>query len=405
MLPTRLATATALAALLLSACNQQQAEAPPPDPEPPAAQTEVAETPEAAPESSMVESPEPTAGTASVMALPLFDSAEAYEAFCTETLDAARAQFEGLEAFDGEATIESFYVPANELSLTFLRGISISSLYGNVYPSEAVRTAAETCQQEFTSFWTEVSLSRPMYDAFSAIDASGEDEGTQFSLMKTIRDYKRSGVDKDEATREQIRTLIDEITEIGQEFDRNIREDVGFIEIPPEKLEGLPEDYIAAHPPGENGLVRITTDYPDYIPFMTYAVDDNARKELRIVDRSGAYPENDSVLKNLITKRYELANILDYASYAHYALDDKMISTPERALGFIDEISSTVQAAAARDKEILLERLQQIDPEATEVGVWQYSYLKHLLAEEKYKVDSKLLRTYFPGRQGQARHL
>ena len=46
------------------------------------------------------------------------------------------------------------------------------------------------------------------------------------------------------------------------------------------ELDGLPEDYVRAHPPGADGKVRITTDYPDYVPFMTYARDGAAREEL-----------------------------------------------------------------------------------------------------------------------------
>ena len=59
---------------------------------------------------------------------------------------------------------------------------------------------------------------------------------------------------------------------IGQTFSRNIKDDVLTIELNgKEDLNGLPKDYVDAHPVGPENKIIITTDYPDYIPFMKYA--------------------------------------------------------------------------------------------------------------------------------------
>ena len=64
---------------------------------------------------------------------------------------------------------------------------------------------------------------------------------------------------------------------IGQEFSRNIREDVRRIEIDSSEVAGLPDGYIRAHAPGSNGTVAITTEYPDYVSFMISAKSSRAR--------------------------------------------------------------------------------------------------------------------------------
>ena len=51
------------------------------------------------------------------------------------------------------------------------------------------------------------------------------------------------------------------------------------------ELNGLPMDYVAAHPPGHDGHIHITTTYPDYYPFMTYAGSEHA-----IVDAGREFP-------------------------------------------------------------------------------------------------------------------
>jgi thimet oligopeptidase len=98
-----------------------------------------------------------------------------------------------------------------------------------------------------------MSLSRPVYDAVSRIDSGDADEATQFSLQKLLLSFRLSGVDKDEAARNRIRELSNEIAAIGQEFDRNIREDTRYLELDSvADLAGLPADYVAAHPPNED---------------------------------------------------------------------------------------------------------------------------------------------------------
>src|SRR5207302_4859149 len=126
--------------------------------------------------------------------------------------------------------------------------------------------AGERCEQEAEALSTELSLDPEIYRALSAVDASGEDEKTRWYLFRVLRDFRRAGVDKDAQTRGRVRALNEELVRIGQEFQRNIRDDVRSIEVAREELDGLPADYVEAHATG-----RITTDYPDYIPFMTYA--------------------------------------------------------------------------------------------------------------------------------------
>ena len=94
---------------------------------------------------------------------------------------------------------------------------------------------------------------------------------------------------------------------IGQEFDRNIRDDRQTISILPEELAGLPADYVATHPPGADGRVTITTDTPDYVPFITYAASSDRRHELWLKYRQRA-AANRQVLPRLLAKRAELAS-------------------------------------------------------------------------------------------------
>jgi thimet oligopeptidase len=207
-------------------------------------------------------------------------------------------------------------------------------------------------------------------------------------------------VDKDAATRARVRELNEELVRIGQEFQRNIRDDVRHVEVPPDALAGLPEDYVRAHPP-KGGAVTITTDYPDYVPFMTYARSSAAREALWKVYRQRAHPKNLEVLDRMLARRAELAALLGYPSWAAYVTEDKMIGSAQAAGEFIEKIAGAAEARARRDYETLLARKRKDDPSAERVDAWDSEQLKERVRAEQLGFDSQSVRPYFELRRVQ----
>ena len=78
------------------------------------------------------------------------------------------------------------------------------------------------------------------------------------------------------------------------------------VQVDASELDGLPQDYIDARPADENGMVTITTDYPDLYPVMTYAKSDELRKALRLKARSPRLSRQQGATgAGLIAKRRE----------------------------------------------------------------------------------------------------
>jgi thimet oligopeptidase len=308
----------------------------------------------------------------------------------------ARSLFENLEKLTGSQMVETVLVPLNELWLTMDRSANLAGIYQQAHPDPQIREIAADYDQKFSNLETEIQLSRLIFDAVKAVDLSAADKKTKRFAEITLRDFRRSGVDKDPATREKIKKLEEELVILGQDFDKNIREDVRSIKLnSSEELAGLPEDYIQNHPVGEDGKITITTDYPDYIPFITYAVSDARRFELYKEFRQRAYPQNEKVLGDLLKKRYELAQLLGYKNYAEYITEDKMIKNPQAAQEFIDRVAAVADARAQKDYEELLKRLKKELPTATEVGDWQKTYISELVKQESYNFDAREVRAYF----------
>ncbi|RYY75642.1 MAG: tetraacyldisaccharide 4'-kinase [Gammaproteobacteria bacterium] len=285
----------------------------------------------------------------------------------------------------------------NNMDLILDAQLSVASLYSSVHPNENVRTAAEQCEQHFVEINTDISLSRNIYDQVKRIDSQKLGPEDQRYVSHTLRDYHRSGVDKDQSTREKIKQLSEEINLIGQEFDKNYREGGKTIEVASVKeLNGLPKDYIERHKPNAEGKIVLSTDTPDYMPVMQYAKNDALRERFYRVYRDMAYPQNKAVLEKLLAKRFELAQLLGYSDFATYITEDKMIKSPQNAQEFIEKVSTIATPRAEQEYQVLLKRLQKINPRATRVNDWQKMYLEQLIKKEKYQVDGQKIRQYFP---------
>ncbi len=327
---------------------------------------------------------------------PAFSSGEVFTTRCETDLALARNMLEELEAFEGPYTIDDLLPSYNDLLVVIFDAGQRSSLIQNVHPDADVREAAATCEQKFDALTAELELSRPVFDALSAVDLTGADQKTVHFVGRAIRDFRLKGVDKDAATRARILALTEEITALGQDFDRNIAEDVRGISVASvDDLAGLPEDWIAARPAGDDGTIRITTDYPDYIPFLRYADNDDLRRALSFEFNNRGYPANDDVLKRLIEKRWEIARLQGFDHWADQATADKMIGNATAAAGFIEAGSAGSRERAEKDYAALLGRLRQIEPEADQVQLWQSSWLADKIRKEEYGLSSDELRPYF----------
>jgi thimet oligopeptidase len=313
-----------------------------------------------------------------------------------ERLASAQEILDQVKGVEGPRTVENTFVPLNDMSIELDAAWHLASFAENIHPSPEVRAAGEKASQECNSFFTALSLDRDVYDAVAAVDVSGSDPATQRLYEHMMRDFRRSGVDKDEATREKIKLLREELIEIGQEFDRNIREGKRTIELDSaEELAGLPEDYIASHQPGENGKIVITTEYPDVFPIFSYAKNPEVRRRLYMEFTNRAYPENREVLLRLITKRDELAKTLGYDNWAAYITEDKMAESPKNVEEFIAKLDEAAEVRGKRDYAMLLESKKKDDPAATEILDWERRYYSEQVKSDNFAFDSQELRPYY----------
>jgi len=283
----------------------------------------------------------------------------------------------------------------NDVNLALANAFAVASLMAEVHPEEAVRTRAETAEQAAHRLLTEIGQDRELYDILAAVDAGRLDELGARVLELSLRDFRRAGVDQDDDVRTRLRAIAERETEVGQAFSKNIRDDVRSVVLEPEQLAGLPADYVEEHAPGEDGKVTVTTDYPDFVPFVAFARDREARASLMREFLNRAWPENDALLLELLRLRDEHARLLGYADWPSYDAEVKMIGKGDAIPEFIDKIAEAAADSARRDYDALLARLRKDHPEATSVDSTDKAFYGELIRKENFDVDAQQVREYF----------
>lgn len=328
-------------------------------------------------------------------------TAAQFTAQCDEVLADATAAFTAIERAQDPATLQSVF-GAYDAMMIDLQAIEHVWYMKAVHPDPEVQSAAEYCVARYTDFMTAASLSPAFYQRIAQIDLLQASASERFMVEKKLKAFRQAGVDRDAATRAKVRALMTDITRLGNTFEKAIRLDKRHVETTTAGLAGLPQDFIDSHPADEQGVVRLSTDYPDYLPIMKYAEDDTLRFQMFKAAKNVATPDNSITLKALIARRHELALLLGYENYAELALDGLMASEPDTVERFLAQLNSAVQQPASRDMADLLARLRQENPQAHQVQAWQIDWLEHLIQQEAFELDVREIRNYFQFERVQA---
>lgn len=281
----------------------------------------------------------------------------------------------------------------NEVEVALGDVLALTSLMGAVHPDPAVTEAAERREVEARELAGDLRRDDAVFARLDAVDASALDPAAARVLEHALRSLRRAGVALDGPDRERLRGLDRRADELGQRFQRTVREGRLVTRVPAASLDGLPEDYRASHRPGDDGLVEVSTDYPDTLPFLTHSRDADARREVARSAHRVGWPDNDVVLSELLRVRQERARLVGYADWPTYDAEVKMVGTGAAIPAFLEDVAAATEVAGRAE----LAELEQVARDAGEEPVVDHSSWRHLtetLKRQRFGVDSQEVRRY-----------
>jgi thimet oligopeptidase len=389
----RFALLPALLTTLALACG-------PATPEPQVAGVSNTAAPNASSAPPAPKGPDPTIGDADPVTGLL--SVEGQKRTCDEHLKAAQDLVDRIKSLQGappeKLTYEATLGRLDQVALHLAEGGQLPYLMAVAHPDAAVREAAKLCEPKTDKFNTALYLDAGLAAVLRAYAAKNEPlTGERKRLLAdTLRDFRRNGLELPPEKQATLRRLNDEIVKLGQEFESNIASARGVIELRPSQLDGLPPEYKAKHQPNKSGKVEISTDYPDYFPFVTYATDRKAALELYVSFTNRGGEENVNVLERLLALRKEKAALLGYPTWADYAIEPRMARSAKTVADFLESARAAVkEPAAAELKELMRVHVLTGGKPGDKLAPPDRYFLQDRVRAEKFKFDSKEIANYF----------
>lgn len=219
-------------------------------------------------------------------------------------------------------------------------------------------------------------------------------------------DFVRGGANLNEADKEKLRKINDELSQLVLKFGDNVRKENNKFELIVDKeddLAGLPETSIQAakekaDTKGLTGKWLFTIDKPTLIPFLQFSEKRDLREKMyrAYMNRGNNNDEldNKKIFSRIVVLRVEKANLLGFKTYSDFVLQKKMAKTPDNVYSFLNEIwKPTVQRAKSEAAEMQ----KIIDAEGGKFNLepWDWWFYAERVKKEKYALDEEMLRPYF----------
>ncbi len=326
---------------------------------------------------------------------PLYDAAGVTRA-CETGLAAAHKAIAAMEARKGAGAIFDEW---NRLQIQIEDVINPVYLLGSVHPDKAVRDAAEPCLQKYTALGTDLFQNEKL---FARVNAARPANPHQAKLRKDlIEGFEDSGVALPPEKRARAKAIFEQLEELRQVFDRNVRDDPTRVVLTPADMEGMPESYLKAHEDtrDKDGNYVLTLKYPSYVPFMTNAKREGARKRYYVAKLNEGGAANLDVLYEIFKLRKELAGLYGLPTFADYSLRRKMVQAPATVTKFLGDVRSAVTDLEKKElEELRAEKAKDNGGPLAETRLerWDLSYYQERVRKERFSIDQEKLRKYFP---------
>ena len=341
---------------------------------------------------------------------PQFDKikSEHYMPAFREGIAQAKAEIDAIVANSAQPDFENT-IEAMERSGKTLN--KVSSIFFNLLEAdsdETLQQIAEEVSPLLNDYQMYVSLNEKLFARVKSVWERKEGLGLaqdQMTLLeKTYKSFTRGGANLQGEDRQKYAQLSEQLSLATIRFGRNVLAATNAYKLnitDEAKLAGMP-DYLkelgkqTAEEAGQQGWT-FDLSYPSYGPFVRFCDDRELRKEMYLAYNSRGLKEegdNTELVKEIASLRLQIANLLGYETYAHYALEERMLKTPSQVNGFLEDLLQASLPKARKEVKAIQDYAAAHGFKG-ELQSWDFSYWSEKLKNERYTISDAELKPYF----------
>lgn len=303
----------------------------------------------------------------------------------------ARKRLSGLERYAEVPDLDFLHDVDDLIAFVKLQS-SEAGFWSYNHPDEEMNAAGDFVRSAAQRLLVEITSSPGIAKHLETVVAEGLDGESQRFLEFAKREARRSGAYLNEKDQAAFKANNIELEGLKQEFI--MIEEEPYLWVQPELLDCMPSDFRETHKPNPStGQVKVSVNASDYVTFVEYCEDDETVEKLYKLRESMA-PKNEQVLKSILELRGQQAKLLGYPSYADYALEFGMISSPQTVRGLLVGANDKARVQSEREKRVLSALLTA---ENRRLEEWNVPYANQQLLRSPFPdFDPLAARTYFP---------
>ncbi|MFV7235020.1 M3 family metallopeptidase [Flavobacterium sp. ZB4R12] len=288
----------------------------------------------------------------------------------------------------------------------------ISSIFFNLNSAETndeIQKIAQEVSPLLSEFGNDVRLNPDLFARVKTVYEQREKlnlNPEQTTLLdKKYKSFSRNGANLPEDKKSQLREIDKELSKLSLQFGENVLAETHAFQLHltnESDLAGLPEGTIeAAHSLAKSqekeGWI-FTLDYPSYVPFVTYADNRELRKKMAIAFGAKGFQNNEFDNQEIVLKiaklRFDRAQVLGYATHAHFVLEERMAESPEKVKTFSNDLLEKAKPAALKEFAQLTTFATALDG-IEQLEKWDGAYYSEKLKQQLFNLDDEILKPYF----------
>jgi oligopeptidase A len=341
--------------------------------------------------------------------LPRFDAItpEQIEPAISRLIAEQRVRVAQIEA-DPAPSFRSVIEPLEELQHRLSRVWSPVGHLNAVMNCEPLRSAYNACLPLLSEYHTDLAQSEQLYRAYSHVsqnEAASLDNVQRELIEHALRDFRLAGVALDAPRKARFKAVMMELSRLSAKFEENVLDATNawtFAVQERGQLSGINDGILEqaqrrASEQGVDGWL-FGLDQPTYVAIVTDAESGPLRRAFyeawntRASDRgthAGRY-DNSVVMDDILRLRHEAAQLLGFASFAEYALANRMARTVPEVTDFLQQLMRAAKPAAA-------EELAELERFAgRRLDAWDITFYSERLQHSRYSISQEELRDYLP---------
>ncbi len=235
-------------------------------------------------------------------------------------------------------------------------------------------------------------------------DSLGLDAEQRRLVERLHADFTRQGVQLAPEPRAEFAQLQQRLAELNTRFAQNLLHDESSYTLPlPDEaaMAGLPEFVRAAarQAAADRGLAVpvVTLGRSLIVPFLTFSTRRDLREAAwRAWTRRGAHDgarDNRPVAAQILALRQRLAALMGHASYADYALAERMARTPQRVWNLLDDVWQRAVPAMARERDAVRQAMAEAGVDHP-IEPWDWRYWAEQVRQARYALDDAAIKPY-----------